>query len=363
MKILIVSQQADVAGSTYSISYLAKGLSERHQVWVACPEHSILWQLLEATPVRLIPIDIVNKLERKSIRQIGQLVRQHHMDVVNAQSSRDRYITILARWRYRLPCKLIHTRRQLSKSIGILGQSWFYEKGTDRIVAVSEGVKQSLVKIGIHPKHIHVIYNGTPAEKYTHIDEQQVEKLRQQYQITGDDIVIGSVARLKEQDQILRALRTIQQKVKVIFVGIEPQPEYEPMIEQFTTPHEVHFTGPVDNQTALHFYPLFRMNLLASTIEGLSQALLEAMAMGVPVIATRMGGNPELIEHPENGLLFDNNDIPQLTRCIEQLIDDDALHHKLSANGRKTALKDFSIDNTVRNYEAFFQHITGLDNE
>lgn len=357
MKILIVSQQAGMAGSTYSISYLAKGLSANHQVWVACPADSVLWQLLESTPVQRISIDIATKLERKSIQHIGQIIRQHSIEIVNAQSSRDRYITILAKWRYRLPCKLIHTRRQLSKSMGILGQSWFYEHGTDKIVAVSEGVKESLVNIGIRARHIQVIYNGTPSEKYAKINPQQVEMLRQQYSIAPHDIVIGSVARLKEQGQILRALQNIAQKLKVIFVGIDAQPEFEPIIAQFTTPHEIYFTGPVDNELALHHYPLFRVNVLASTIEGLSQALLEAMAMGVPVIATRLGGNPELIRHQENGMLFDNNDIPQLTECIEQLIENDQLHRTLSHNGKKTALQDFSIENTVRHYETFFQRM------
>ncbi len=305
MNILFVSHQGGTAGSTYSISYLAKGLSSRHhQVWTACPKDSLLWRLLESTSVRLIHTNILSKTELKSIRQISQIVRQHHIDIVNAQSSKDRYITILAKWWYRLPCKLIHTRRQLSKSMGILGQSWFYEKGTDKIVAVSEGVKQTLVKNGIRPSHIQVIYNGTPREKYAHIDYQEVEKLKHQYQITGDDIVIGSVARPKEQDQILRALQGIQQSVKVIFVGIDAQPEYQKIIQEFTTPHEVFFAGSVSNEAVLNYYPLFRMNILASTIEGLSQALLEAMAMGVPVIATRVGGNPELIQHEENGLLF-----------------------------------------------------------
>jgi glycosyltransferase involved in cell wall biosynthesis len=357
MNILIVSQQAGTAGSTFSISYLAKGLSERHSVWVACPPDTVLWQLLKEAAIQRVPINITGKLHRKSIRQIAQLVGQHDIEIVNAQSSRDRYVTILAKWYYRLPCKLVHTRRQLSKSMGILGQSLFYERGTDKIVAVSEGVKQSLVGIGIRPQHIRVIYNGTPIEKYAHIDRQRVAALRQQYQIADDDVVIGSVARLKEQDQILRALETLPFRVKVIFVGIRQQPEYEAFIRRFAIPHEVHFTGSIDNETTLHYYPLFRMNVLASTMEGLSQSLLEAMAMGVPVIATRLGGNPELIKHGTNGLLFDNNNIAQLRKCIERLASDDALHHQLSVHGKKTALADFSIDNTVQRHEALFQDL------
>lgn len=355
MNIFIVSHQSGIAGSTYSVSYLARGLSERgHQVWVGCPEGSLLWNLLAATPVRCLAMNISGKTDRRSIRQIAQIVWQHRIDVVNAQSSRDRYVTILAKWWYKLPCRLVHTRRQLSRSIGTLGQSTFYERGTDKIVAVSEGVKASLVKIGISPAHIHVIHNGTPPDKYATVDHQRVANLRQQHQIAEDDIVIGSVARLKEQGQILQALHYISRPLKVIFVGIDCQPAYQKIMADYPVPHQVHFTGSVSNETALHYYPLFRMNILASTIEGLSQALLEAMAMGVPVIATDVGGNAELIRHGENGFLFENNDTAGLARCMRQLIDDPGLRDRLATAGQKTALEDFSIDNTVRRYESFF---------
>lgn len=355
MNILFISAISHMAGSTYSVSYLATGLSERgHQVFLACPENSLLSQLIQNTKVQYLPVELNGKLDRKAIRQIAEIVRQHNIDLINAQSSIDRYITILARWYYHLPVRLVHTRRQLSKSIGILGQSRFYEKGTDKIVAVSEGVKASLVKIGIAPNHIKVIYNGTPLEKYASVDPEKVAVLRKQYGIREGDVVIGSVARLKEQHQILEALRYIDQKVKVIFVGIEAQPAYRPITDQFPVPHEIYYTGPRKNEEVLAYYGLFTMNILATTIEGLSQALLEAMAMGVPVIATRIGGNPELIQDGENGLLFDNNDIQTLTEHIKKLIREPELRKQLAERAKKTALVDFSIENTISHHEQFF---------
>ncbi|MEM9671164.1 MAG: glycosyltransferase family 4 protein [Bacteroidota bacterium] len=358
MNILITSQKAEIAGSTYSVVYLAKGLAHRgHNVWVATPTDTLLWRLLSDSPVQLVEVSFAFKFHLPSVQKVKKLVQLHQINIVNAQSSKDRYSTILARWWYKLPIKLIHTRRQLVKSLGLFGQSTFYEQGTDAIVAVSKGVKQSAKNIGISEEHIKVIYNGTPAEKYQHIDPNKVNLLRQRYQIKDNDIVIGCVARHKEQIQLLRALTEIQHPVHVLFVGIEERPKFRAVQNRWPAPHRVHFAGSVDNREVLHHYPLFTMNVLPSTIEGLSQALLEAMALGVPVIATEIGGNSELIQDGVNGLLFQNGDANTLASHIQRLIDDEDLRENFSRTGKKTALEDFSIDKMLDHYEAFFTEL------
>jgi glycosyltransferase involved in cell wall biosynthesis len=298
-------------------------------------------------------MEITSRFDRSNIRMISLLVRTHQIDIVNAQSTRDRYTSILAKWINHLNCKVIHTRRQLSKSQRLAGK--FYQLGTDKIVAVSEGVKQSLVTSGINRRHIHVIHNGTPPEKYSHIDPTRVKALRTKYRIAKSEVVIGSVSRLKEQRQILAALIPLKQPIKVIFVGIDGQSSYDAIVQKFVVPHQIIYTGTISNEEVLHHYPLFTMNILASLIEGLSQSLLEAMALGTPVIATKIGGNPELIQHNVNGLLFDNNDIAALTKHIEVLIGNPGLRRRLAAKAKVTALTDFSLTKTVERYEAFFR--------
>ncbi|WPP52542.1 glycosyltransferase family 4 protein [Catalinimonas niigatensis] len=358
MNILIVSQHAGMAGSTYSITYLAKGLSERgHKVYVACPANTLMQQLLISSKVQHIPMQIRNKLDRQNIRHIAQMVKEHQIDIIDAQSSKDRYTTILARWYYKLPVKLVHTRRQLALSVGILGQSWFYEKGTDKIIAVSRGVKQSLVNIGISAEHIKVIYNGTPREKYDKLDLQKVKDLKEKYAITAGDFVIGCVARRKEQDQLLNAIALLDQPVKVIFVGIESEKNFQEIISGYGLPHKVHFTGAVPNTEVLNYYPLFDIKILPSKIEGLSQSLLEAMALKIPVIATDLGGNGELIEEGKNGYLFENENIQQLASLIDQLRQSENLRRQLGEYGQHTALDTFSIDRTIQRHELLFQQL------
>lgn len=193
MNILFLTYQGGPAGSTYSLAYLAAELSQRnHQVWVGCSSRSLLWKLLDASLAHRVPMEIASRFDRTNITTISKLVRTCSIDIINAQSSKDRYTSILARWLYQLPCKVVHTRRQLSKSQLLAGK--FHQLGTDKIIAVSQGVKQSLVSTGMRAEHIHVIYNGTPAEKYDTLNPSQVEALRVRYQIAEQDVVIGSVS-------------------------------------------------------------------------------------------------------------------------------------------------------------------------
>lgn len=319
MNLLLVTYQGDLAGSTNSIIYLACGLANRgHNVYMGCRKESLLYKILQNTKVHLVPMTFRSKFDLTNMRQIRDAVLNYNIHVINAQSSKDRYTSILARWIFRLPVWVVHTRRQVSQSVGGL-QNWLYRKGTDKIVAVSQGVKDSLVKKGIPAHHIEMIYNGTPCEKYEHIDRSVTDGLRKKFNITKNDFVIGCVSRIKNQAQLLETLKYLDFKVKVIFVGIGKLPCHDDMVSQYPVDHEIYYEGMVPGDCILNYYPLFNVKILLSTMEGLSQSLLEAMYLKVPVLATKAAGNIDLIHHARNGLLFQHNNILCLKDKIETL--------------------------------------------
>jgi len=356
MNILITSQHGGVAGSTYSIFYLARGLHDRgHQVYVACPAGTLLAQLLLGAKLSHLPLSFHKKLDKRAIKAVADIVVQYNIELIDAQASKDRYTTILARWIYRLPVKLVQTRRQMALSAAVM--SWFYQLGTDKIIAVSNGVKNSLTAMGISARHVEVIYNGTPIQKYQHIDHTLTEQLKQKFSIKPNDFVIGCVARKKEQAQLLKAIAGLTSQVKVILVGVEEEQEYTDIIGTYEVAHQVYFAGKVSNSQVLSYYPLFSVKVLPSVIEGLSQSLLEAMALGVPVLATDMGGNGELVEEGHNGFLFENENITQLRQLLTRLVTDPALRHSMGAQGKITALEKFSIENTLDRHEVLFRQL------
>ncbi len=362
MNLLFLTYQGDIAGATNSIAYLTKGLADRgHQVYMGCREESLLYRMLENTKVHRIPMHFRGKIDFPLMRRLRDVIKEYDIELINAQSSLDRYTSVFARWRYGLDVKVVHTRRQMSLSMGGLLNKLIYYRGTDKIIAVSEPVKASLVKQGIPASHLQVIHNGTPIEKYSRIDEKKIQELKEKLHIQEGDIVIGCCARLKHQVQILQALQYVKEKTKVIFVGIDEQEEFKKYYDLL--PHEIHIMGDnVPNEEALHYIKLFTINILPSTMEGLSQSLLEAMALGIPVIATAFAGNLDLIKNEENGLLFDHENIHQLAEKIELLIHQPGLRKKLATAGQKTAMQDFNIERTIDNYEAFFAELTSRKN-
>ncbi|WP_176723338.1 glycosyltransferase family 4 protein [Roseivirga misakiensis] len=358
LKILFLTYQGDVAGSTNSIAYLAKGLAERgHEIHIGIRRESLLWSLLEGSAVNRIPMTFKGKFDLKNWRQIRDAVQNHGIQLINPQSSHDRYTSVFAKWRYGLDVKIIHTRRQMPKSMGGPLQLLLYNRYTDGIVAVGKQVKEGLIKVGIKEKNIAVIYNGTPTEKYDQIDIDRVSALQKKFKLQHEDFVLGCVSRIKNQIQIIKALKLIKEPITVIFCGIEPTAEMKEIISQYSTDHKLHFEAHVDSPEILNYYKLFDANILASTMEGLSQALLESMALEVPVTATAFAGNLDLIEDGVNGLLFEDGDIEKIAENVLELKHNQALREMLKTNGKETALVTFNIENTISNYEEYFKNV------
>ncbi len=319
---------------------------------MGCESNSQIASLLKESNVKVIPLVFKSKFDLKNASMIRDITKKYKIDLINAQSSKDRYSTILAKKIYGADSKLVFTRRQVSKSVGG-PQSWLYNWGADAFVAVSESIKETLIKDGINPKKIAVIQNGTPHSKYDSLDPSKTEIIKQDLKIKDDEFVIGCVSRLKNQVQILRAAEHLDFPVRIIFIGIEKLPYYD--IDKLKQKgHKINFVGKIPSNEILDYYKLFDVKILASTMEGLSQSLLEAMYLKVPVIATAAAGNLNLISNNQNGLLFEDNDIEQLAENIIRIKEDNDLRFKLIANGYKTASIDFSIENTIDGYEQLF---------
>jgi len=357
MNILLITQEDFLAGSTFSVSYLAGALAARgNNVYVAARQNSVLHELIVLMPaVTFLPITIRSRFDRTAIQLLKQWVNKNKIDVINAQSSKDRYITIFARMFYGVKARLFHTRRQYPMSAGGFLQRKLYVSGTDKIIVISDELKRIFIGKGFPTHHLHVIHNGIPAARYTQWNEQSVDQVRTRYGIQPADIVIGSISRLKQQEQIIRALAILNRpEIKVLFVGIDVG-YFDKLCAELNIRNEIIYAGAVKADVVLNYYKLLTINILASTIDGFGLVLLEAMAMGAAIIATRFGGIIDVVHHEANGLLFNDGDCETLAHQIETLVDDETLRQRLIEQGYKTAFEEFSIEKTAERYESFFQ--------
>ena len=356
MNILLTTYQGGMAGSTYSISYLAKGLAERgHRVVVAGKAGTLLFQLLQNAPVQLIDLPFRSKVDWHTVRKLRDIVYEYDIQMINAQSSYDRYLTIFARWYYRLNVKVVHTRRNGPKSIGGWLHNTFYIRGTDRIIVTSNEQKRIFIKLGYPDHHLYVIHNGTPAENYR-IDEAEVTALRQRFDIHPTDVVVGCVSRMKQQDQLIAAMPYLDPTIKVLFVGIEPG-SLDEAVAQHAVTNQIVYTGKLDRADTIAAYRLMNVHVLPSDEEGFGLVVIEAMGTGTPSIGTNSGGIKDIIRDSVNGMLFTNYDAQDLAEKIRRVLEDASLRARLIENGKQTALHEFSIEKTVAHYEAFFQEL------
>ncbi len=353
MNILFLTYQGDLGGATRSMEYLARGLAGRgHTVFFGCRREARIWDDLSGSKVHLVPMEF-GRMGGPAARQIDSLCREHGIQIVNAQSSQDRYAALRAKLIHRSPFKLVFTRRQMPDSSRLSGL--LATLGADRVIAVSRAVGEALARRWVARRLIEVVYNGTPREKYEGLDPRGTARLRERLDIPEGATVIGCIARKKRQDILIQALPWLPPEAIILIVGPGRQPEWDSLLDRLRPRQRVIILDHEDR--SLLFYPLLTVSVLPSLLEGLSQTILESMALGVPVVASRWGGNPEIVEEGESGLLFEPLDPRDLADKVNRVLQDRELAARFVSRGRDRALVDFSVELTVENTERVFQRL------
>jgi len=355
LRILQITHQGDIGGSTNSITWLTEGLAGRgHEVTLCCREESLLHsRFARHDRVRLLPFRFGRSpLALGKSRALARLARERKIDVVNAHASLDRHLTIQARTVFRGTFHLVHTRRNVPLSTGGRMQGRYYAAFTDRIIAVSGRVAEAMTAGGVPANHLAVVHNGLPLARYRDVPEEKVRAARDALGITEGEKVVGMMARKKSQAELLRAMQSVGDEVTVLFLGIEKDAELESIRASLGLPHRVIYGG--FRMDVLPYYRLLDVFVLPSVIEGFSLSILEAMALGLPVVCTDAGGNGEAVRHGVNGYLFPPGDAAAFGQALAKLFGDEALRKEIGERNREEAFRRFDVSETVRKTEAVY---------
>lgn len=233
----------------------------------------------------------------------------------------------------------------------------FIARSSHALVAISEATREALAEYEyMPPSKIQVIYNGIEPPSQNPDRERQI---RAELQLTPDDIVLGTVARLdpvKNQALLLTATRRLRDEgypVRLLLVGDGPEREkLEAQVRELSLEKSVVFTGFQKNPA--DYLGLMDVFLLPSFTEGTSMTLLEAMCLGVPVIASRVGGTPEIVEHEKTGFLFDSGDEDGLLKAVKTLLDDPEAQRQMTTSARKRFQQRFSARQMADQYQSLY---------
>jgi glycosyltransferase involved in cell wall biosynthesis/CelD/BcsL family acetyltransferase involved in cellulose biosynthesis len=216
-------------------------------------------------------------------------------------------------------------------------------------VANAEAVKRHVVEAeGVAPDRVRVVRNGVDLARF---EGGREPGLRARHGIPDDAVLVGLLANLKplkRQADLVDALARLSRRhprLRALFVGGGPRDE---LLARAGTAgvldrvHVVHARGD-----ALGLLRECDVAVLCSESEGLSNAVLEAMGCGLPVVATAVGGNPELVEDGVTGFLYEVGDVEALARRLDGLLRDDAARARLGAAGRAVVATRFGVERMV----------------
>ncbi|MBI1923530.1 glycosyltransferase [Candidatus Poribacteria bacterium] len=238
---------------------------------------------------------------------------------------------------------------------------------TDQVLSVSDMLRKELAtEIGFPLEKIKPIINGVDTQKFSVFSNK--ERLKNTLGKSPDDVVIGTVGRLvpvKDYSTFLKALQILLKAGKefhAIFVGDGPlNGELQCLANELRLSKNVTFLGNRhDIPDLLNTMDIF---VLTSLHEGISNTILEAMACGLPVVATNVGGTPEIVEDGKTGILVSVQNPDELAGVIEILIENKELRGKMGKQGRRRVEENFSLERMVKNYEGLYLSLVWAKNK
>ena len=238
----------------------------------------------------------------------------------------------------------------------------FVNHMADEIVLISESNREFYMQQG---KDVSVIPGGIDTSQLAsqQIDKTATMQMRDEYGIGQDDTVIVTLAKthpMKGQKYAVEAINGIDcNDIKYLIVGPERDEEYTAELQSTIGSHNlgdtVHITGFVEKkETALGVADIF---LLPSLGEGTPLAIMEAMAMGVPIVATSVGGVPDMLGSGSAGQLVPPKDPDAIARAIEEYISNPELMQRHSEKASKLVETEFSIKKIANKYRSVYNSL------
>jgi len=359
VKILHTEASCGWGGQEIRILTEARGLIRRgHQVELVCPAEAQIFVAAPdyGVPVRALPI---GKKRVGPLMAMRAFLRNNRFDVINTHSSTDSWLAALA-CRTLADAPPIVRTRHLSTAVNRSGSTrWLYEKGCAHVVVTGEALKAQLIRDnGFPATQLTSVPTGIDLERFR---PQPCVQARAELGLRTDVTYIGILATLRDWKghtvlfDALVELLPQRPDLRVLIIGDGPyRDRLDSRAEQLGIVDKLDFVG--HRSDAERWLPAIDVFTLPSWgDEGVSQALMQAMACGLPIVTTPVGSLTEVIHHGETGLIVPPRDAHALAGAIACLLDDPERAVRLGAEARKLAVSRCGEALMLDRMEAIFR--------
>lgn len=353
LKILHIDPEKSWGGGESQVLGLLSGLSARgHKNHLLGHPEGVLFEAAQAKKITTYPFVIRNDLDFRPVFALRRLIREQVYDIVHFHTKRAHALSLVL-GRTHSELRYIVTRRMDYP----VKRNWYtrrlYNQRVDGVVAISHKIAEVLIAAGVQREKIKVIHSG--------IDPRHFQMASATVSSSGKN-VIGTAAVLEERKGhrfLLEAAALLKEqglRLTYRFAGEGSEREsLQRIAYRLGLRDEVLFLGFVsDIPTFLSSVDIF---VLPSLYEGLGIAVLEAMAAGKPVVASRTGGIPELVIDRVTGLLVPPKDPRSLARAILHLVSQAGLRRRMGDKGREQVLERFTMEQMAKKNEDYYYEL------
>lgn len=362
-RILHTESSLELGGQEYRVLDEAWGMKKRgHEVILAIPKGSKMTFLAQQKELSVELTASGNVAWLSLVSTYWRIIQRNRIQIVNTHGSLDSWTASIASRLSPFKPIIIRTRHKSTPISQSWRHQWLYKHLPHGVMTTSECIRKNMITSQrLDPTRTCSVPTGVNFGIFNRTKTS--EDLRKEFGFDKDSIVLGTVAFLRDYKGIhlcldaVALLRKIFPSIKLLVAGDGP--------EGIRLQEKAKVLGIQDNVYFVGFRPdvhrvLATLNLfvLPSTAgEGVPQAITQAMAMGVPVVAAATGGIPEVVQHDVTGLLVPANDVNMLTNNLLRLIEDDALRARLGCKGRELIVRSYSMESMIDKIEDMYGNL------
>ena len=359
IRVYQVVSDTNVGGAgRYLLNYIRYFDRDKYDVTVLLPENSALKKLLEKfADISIIEVPYMadKSYDKRCVKFLSELFRKEKIDIIHTHASLSARIAAK-----KAKIRTVISTRHCIEPIGSFPvgtiKSLLNNCLCDYYIAVSDAVKTNLLASGIHKNKIRIVTNGVEAVEQ--LSENKLSELKEKYNVK-DETVFGIFARLEPVKGhcyfIEAAKRFLSEGCKGKFLIVGDGSLEKDLKEQADGFPEIIFTGYVTDTTEL--LNLTDVNVLASQSEAMSLAILEAMSLGKPTIATDVGGNGQLIRRDINGILTPYGDAEAMKYAFIKMSEDKAYYDICAENAGAIYRETYTAKEMVKNLERLYEEV------
>lgn len=313
-----------------------------------------------------IPVTACNKgrgIDLRALARARWAIDRHETDVLHTHNAVAHYQAVLASCGLDV-LRIVNTRHGMGAGQRTGRKEWLYRRAltrTDLVVTVCEAARQNGIARGMLPPSMtRVVPNGIAVERFSPASSAMRRHVTQMLGLPQDTLMIGNVGRLnwtKDQAGLIKAFRQVHARhanAALLLIGDgELRSTLEQCAENEDVRECVHFLG--DRNDVRELLQGLQLFVLSSASEGYSMALLEACAVALPIVATDVGGNGEIIQSGRTGQLVPAGDADALAEAMLLLLDDASRAANYGRAARAWVEKHGSLEAMADRYEHLYQ--------